>query len=177
MKTPWIEVVLCSGVSYFLMIPLLSNKCMLLVLIVVVSLNFFTRPSARAIAIFSSESESSKCTFVSVLCSRKSCISPTVHQHHCQIRAYVNSEGYRTPILREFNIDTCNIGDELSAGSEQNLNERLLVLVRRCHHDIKELLVILCPLPYRKLGNFDGCFIDLINCTRDGIRETTILRC
>jgi hypothetical protein len=48
---------------------------MLLVLIVVVSLNFFTRPSASAIAMFSSERVSSKCTFVSVLCSRKSWIT------------------------------------------------------------------------------------------------------
>jgi hypothetical protein len=45
---------------------------MLLVLIVVVSLNFLIKPSASAIAIFSSESKSSKWTFVSVLCSRKS---------------------------------------------------------------------------------------------------------
>ncbi len=64
--------ILCSGVSYFLINPPASNKCMLLVLIVVVSLNFLIKPSASAIAIFSSESKSSKWTFVSVLCSRKS---------------------------------------------------------------------------------------------------------
>lgn len=75
-KTSWF--ILCSGVSYFLMMPLASNKCMLLVLIVVVSLNFFTRPSASATAMFSPDRVSSKCTFVSVLCSRKSWIS----KHH-----------------------------------------------------------------------------------------------
>ena len=66
--------------SYFLILPFALNRCILFVLIVVVSLNFFTNPSARAMAMFSSERETSKWTFVSVLCSRKSYKCTSKHQ-------------------------------------------------------------------------------------------------
>ena len=58
---------LCSGSSYFLMVPLGSKRCMLLVLIVVVSLNFFKSPSSLAAFRFSSDKYTSKFTDLSSL--------------------------------------------------------------------------------------------------------------
>ena len=61
--------ILCSGVSYFLIVPFESNRCMLLVEILVVSLNFCSKPSCFAMSKFSSDIITSKCTVVSSLCS------------------------------------------------------------------------------------------------------------
>ena len=65
--------VLCSGVSYLVIRPSWSNRCMLLVLMEVDSLNFFTSPSATAAAMFSGLRCTSKCTDVSVWYSLMSC--------------------------------------------------------------------------------------------------------
>lgn len=65
----------------------------------------------------------------------------------------------------------------MQTGGEKNLNERLLDLLRRSHHDIKELFVVLGPLPHWKLWDLYSGFIDLVNDTRDSVCKPTILRC
>lgn len=56
-----------------MMRPSLSKRCMLVVLMELVSLNFFIRPSDSAAAMLSGDRCSSKWTDVSVWCSFMSC--------------------------------------------------------------------------------------------------------
>ena len=58
-----------SGVVYFVMTPSALKQCMLDMLILLVSLNFFSMPSFCACAIFSGVIFTMKCTVVSVWCS------------------------------------------------------------------------------------------------------------